>query len=133
LKDKYHVERAFLFIGYVIGNQPLYTALQSAGYICVFKPTLEIKSGDKIVIKGNVDAELVLHTMIEYQNYEKAVVVTGDGDFYCLIDYLYKQDKLERLLIPNVRKYSQLLKPFAPNAIDFMNNLKQKLQYKKSP
>lgn len=133
LKDKYHVQKAFLFIGYVHGNEALYTSLQIAGYICIFKPTLEIKRGNEIIIKGNVDAELVLHTMIEYYNYDKAVVVTGDGDFHCLVDYLYKQNKLDRLLIPNAQKYSRLLKPFAPNAIDFMNNLRQKLQYKKSP
>jgi len=37
-------------------------------------------------IRGNVDAELVLHAMIEIQNYEKAVIVSGDGDFHCLIN-----------------------------------------------
>lgn len=101
--------------------------LQKFGYILIFKPTLELKDGK---VKGNCDAELVLHAMIEYSNYEKAIIVTGDGDFYCLIDYLFKKNKLERLLIPNVKKYSTLLKPFAPNKIDFMNNLRHKLEYK---
>jgi uncharacterized LabA/DUF88 family protein len=45
-------------------------------------------------VKGNVDAELVLHAMIEYPNYDKALIVTGDGDFFCLVEYLIKQDKL---------------------------------------
>ena len=40
-----------------------------------------------------LDAELVLHTMIEYPNYEKVVIVSGDGDFHCLIKYL--RGKLE--------------------------------------
>ncbi|PIS39308.1 MAG: hypothetical protein COT33_02600, partial [Candidatus Nealsonbacteria bacterium CG08_land_8_20_14_0_20_38_20] len=72
LKDKYQVEKAFLFIGYVPGNQQLYTSLQKSGYIVVFKPILEINKEKKTKIKGNVDAELVLHTMIEYKNYDKA-------------------------------------------------------------
>lgn len=38
--------------------------------------------------KGNVDAELVLQAMIEYPNYERAIIVTGDGDFGCLVRYL---------------------------------------------
>jgi len=80
---------------------------------------------------SNVDAELVLQAMIEYPNYNQAVIITGDGDFYCLVDYLFKKDKLSRLLIPNVYKYSSLLKPFAPNKVDFMNNLRNKLEYKK--
>ena len=128
LQDKYHVSRAYLFIGYLPGNQTLYTHLQSVGFIVIFKPTLERPDG---TVKGNVDAELVLHAMIEYPNYGQAVIVTGDGDFYCLVDYLNKQGKLARLLVPNVHKYSKLLKPFAPNKLDFMNNLRKKLEYKK--
>ncbi len=130
LKDKYKVEKAFLFIGYVAKNQPLYTQLQKDGYIVIFKPTLEVNKGGKVVVKGNVDAELVLHTMIELPNYNQAVIVTGDGDFYCLVDHLNKIGKLLRLLVPNEKKYSGLLKSFAPNKIDFISHLKSKLDAK---
>lgn len=81
-------------------------------------------------MKGNVDAELVLHTMIELSNYDRAVIVTGDGDFYCLVEHLNKSGKLLRLLVPNERRYSGLLKPFAPNKIDFVSHLKAKLEVK---
>lgn len=111
LKDKYLVEKAYLFIGFVPGNQILYAELQKAGYICIFKPTLEIKDSNKIIIKGNVDAELVLHAMIEYPNYEKAVIVSGDGDFHCLIEYLIKQNKLRKIIVPNAH-FSSLLREF---------------------
>src|SRR3989338_8852343 len=80
LRDKYKVKKAFLFIGYVAGNEALYTTLQKAGYIVIFKPTLEYKKGKERFTKGNVDAELVLHSMIEYPNYDKAIIVSGDGD-----------------------------------------------------
>jgi len=83
LKDKYGIAKAFIFIGYVPQNQDLYTNLQKDGYILIFKPTLSLPSGG---VKGNVDAELVLHAMIEYKNYDKALIITGDGDFYCLVD-----------------------------------------------
>ncbi|MEK7138620.1 MAG: NYN domain-containing protein [Patescibacteria group bacterium] len=132
LKDKYGVAKAFLFIGYIPKFQDLYIFLQDAGYIVVFKPVVEYKHADGMPKpKGNVDAELVLHAMIQYPNYHQAVIVSGDGDFYCLVDYLHKQHKLLRLLVPNAYKYSRLLKPFAPNKIDFMNNLKNKLAYTK--
>ena len=91
LEDKYGVVKAFLFIGYVPTQQSLYTALQKYGYVVVFKPTLLLSEGR---VKGNVDAELVLHAMIEYANYNQAVIVTGDGDFHCLVEYLKKQGKL---------------------------------------
>jgi len=72
------------------------------------KPTLEHKVGDKIIIKGNVDAELVLHTMIHFKHYHQAIIVSGDGDFHCLVEYLYNHHKLLRILTPN-RHYSKLL------------------------
>ncbi len=126
LKDKYKVEKAYLFIGFVQINKMLYTELKKAGYICIFKPTLEIKEGNAIKIKGNVDAELVLHAMIEYLNYEKAIIVSGDGDFYCLIEYLIKQNKLRKIIVPNMR-FSSLLRKFS----DFIVNIqlfKKKLE-----
>lgn len=126
LKDKYGVNKAFLFIGYVPGNENLYTELQQAGYILIFKPTLIYKKNGKGFIKGNVDAELVMHALIEIPNYNKAVIVTGDGDFHCLVEYLVKENKLEKLIIPNKNKYSALLRKFIKN-IDFLNQLKNKL------
>ncbi len=111
LKDKYKVKKAYLFIGYVPGNQALYTGLQEAGYFCVFKPTLAIKENGMVKIKGNVDAELVLHAMIQFPNYNKAVIVSGDGDFYCLIEYLAEQNKLRKIIVPNIH-FSSLLRKF---------------------
>jgi len=125
LRDKYKVTEAFLFIGYVYENQDLYTNLQKDGYILIFKPTLRLPTGR---VKGNVDAELVLHAMIEYEHYDKALIVTGDGDFYCLVDYLFKNDKLLKLMIPNKDKYSSLFRKMMRRIV-FMNNLRGKLEY----
>jgi len=127
LKDKYSVSKAFLFIGYVPENQDLYTNLQKAGYILIFKPTLKRPDGK---VKGNVDAELVLHVMIEYKNYDKALIVTGDGDFSCLVDYLIKNRKLLKLMIPNKYNFSSLFRKKMEHIV-FMNNLKSKLEYRK--
>ena len=126
LRDKYGVVKAFLFIGYVPTQQSLYTRLQEYGYVLVFKPTLVLKEGR---VKGNVDAELVLHAMIEFPHYDQAVIVTGDGDFHCLVEYLQKQRKLLRLMIPNRHKYSALLRRFASN-MAFISEWREKLEYK---
>lgn len=128
LKENYSVVKAFLFIGFVEGNNDLYKALQDAGFICIFKPTLKYKDGST---KENCDAELVLQAMIEYPQYGKAVIVTGDGDFYCLVKYLIEKRKLGVLLIPNEHKFSALLyfricRPY----LRYMNYLRQMLEYK---
>ncbi len=126
LTDKYKIEKAFLFIGDIPENQVLYTKLQEDGFILVFKPTLKLPNGR---VKGNVDAELVLHAMVEYERYDKALIVTGDGDFHCLIDYLIKQNKLLNLMIPDRRKYSSLYRKLMKHVV-FMNNLRGKLEFK---
>ena len=77
----------------------------------------------------NVDAELVLLAMIEYPHYDRAVIVTGDGDFNCLVEYLMRQNKLLRLMVPDQRNYSSLLgRLHAPMV--FMNGLRGKLERK---
>ena len=110
LTNKFRVKKAFLFIGYIKQNKYLYRSLKSYGYELVFKPTVRDDYGKP---KGNVDAELVLHTSaIEYSNYDKAVIVSGDGDFCCLHEYLEKKRKLLSIIIPNTKSESSLLKKF---------------------
>jgi uncharacterized LabA/DUF88 family protein len=125
LQHTHKVTKAYLFIGFVPTNQALYTSLQSKGYILVFKPTLMLPSGKP---KGNVDAELITHTPLEAKNYDKAVIVAGDGDYYCLIEHLKKENKLKSLVIPNRNKYSCLLMNFAVY-MDFVSDLRHKVEY----
>lgn len=127
LKDKYDVSRAYYFIGNKPGNEPLYARLQEFGYVVVFKPTIEYKTGQ---IKGNVDAELVLHSMIQFSNYERAIIVSNDGDFHCLIEYLATQQKLYKILVPNQR-YSRLLRAFN-RYISRLDVLRTTLEIKKT-
>jgi uncharacterized LabA/DUF88 family protein len=134
IKQKYLVDKAFLFIGKIEDNRSLslYKFLQKSGYSVVFKKTLKGKKGNNYVTKGNVDAELVLHcAKIQYENYDKAIIVSGDGDFYCLIEYLLKKRKLSKILVPNQYAYSRLLSEFR-QYISFISELKTKLEYKKN-
>lgn len=110
LSDKFRVTKAFICIGYIRQNEKLYRKLRSYGYEMIFKPTVKDHKG---AAKGNVDAELVLHcAAIEYSKFDKAVIVSGDGDFYCLYDFLKKNKKLKAIIIPNHYSESSLLLPF---------------------
>ncbi len=125
IKDKYQVSKAFLFIGFIPGNEDLYKRLTESGYILIFKPTVKDK-GKKI--KGNVDAELVLHTMLQFNNYSNAVIISGDGDFHCLIEYLESKNKLKKIIVPN-KKYSSLLRKYSQFIVNidlFRNRLKKR-------
>lgn len=126
LTDKFRVSKAFYFIGFVATNADLYELLQREGYILIFKPTLMVRG----VLKGNVDAELVLHAMIEYENYEQAVIVSGDGDFHCLVKYLKGKGKLGKLIVPDDTRYSSLYRHYGSDIMG-LNKLRGKLEREK--
>ena len=127
LSDKFHVSEAFLFIGRISQNESMYKKLKSYGYHIIFKPTTKDELGKP---KGNIDAELVLYSAaIEFPNYNKAIVVSGDGDFYCLYEYLRAKEKLQNIIIPNRFSESSLLKKFQKYKI-FIDREKENLKFK---
>lgn len=141
LSDEYGVTKAYMFIGYVPEFEAMYEQLHQQGYAIVLKPTFdmtrpapeEVKEGDgeeheKKPVKGNIDAELVLWAMKDFATYDKAIVVSGDGDFYCLVEYLDEQGKLLKLLAPT-RKYSSLYNKYEQYVVR-LDNYKRQLQYR---
>jgi uncharacterized LabA/DUF88 family protein len=128
LAEKYGVKKAYIFIGFVALNQSLYDHLQEAGFILKFKPTIPDADWK---IKGNIDADLVLRAVLELNDYAKAVIVSSDGDFYSLVQYLYENNKLKVVLSPDKEHCSNLLRQTAKEKIWFMDNLRDKLEYKK--
>lgn len=140
LHEKYNVTKAFMFIGYMAENESLYEYMHELGYLVVLKPThdmtrpqADIKEADKPegedkkTVKGNIDADLVLYAMKELPNYDKAIVVSGDGDFYALIEYLENQGKLSCIMAPN-RWYSNLLNQFEKYIVR-LDGMKKQLAY----
>lgn len=108
LTERYGVREAYMFMGFVPSNQPLYTRLREYGYTLIFKPTVPNSDGR---IKGNCDAELVLHAVADYyeRRFAKAVIVTSDGDFACLARFLLVKNSLDAVLSPRAGTCSTLL------------------------
>jgi len=126
LSDKFRASKAFLCIGYLPDNKIMYEQLKSYGYDLIFKQTVKDSLGKP---KGNVDAELVLHSAaIEYSQYNKAVIVSGDGDFRCLYEFLVERRKLSYIIIPNKHSESTLLKDFQTYK-SFLYREKDKLEF----
>jgi uncharacterized LabA/DUF88 family protein len=143
LADKYGVSKAYMFIGYMSENEALYEYMHELGFLVVLKPTVDVSSQadkdrpadpkkvpeekEKSIVKGNVDAELVLYAMKELPNYQQAIIVSGDGDFFSLAEYLDEQGKLAHIMAPNWQ-YSSLLKPFESKIIR-LDQLRRQLAY----
>lgn len=134
LADKYGVTKAYMFIGYVPENESLYEQMHEAGYAVVLKPTFDLTrprpeedKDDERPIKGNIDADLVLWTMKEMSNYEKAIIVSGDGDFYSLVEYLVGKKRLAKLLAPSAH-YSQLYHAYE-DYVEVLDKFRRELRY----
>jgi uncharacterized LabA/DUF88 family protein len=144
LTDEYGVTKAFMFIGYVPEFEPLYEQLHDAGYMIVLKPTFDMtkpapeqanedskdkkdKDEEKKPVKGNIDADLVLWAMKELSNYDQAILVSGDGDFYSLVEYLESKKRLAHILTPSFQ-YSQLYNKFEDYIVR-LDQFKQDLRY----
>jgi len=108
LKERYGVTNAYLFIGFVGKYKNLYTRLQEAGFILMYK---EVSYDDTGKVKGNCDAALVLKVVMDYyeKQYSKAVIISSDGDYAELVGFLKERNALRLLVSPN-NKCSYLLR-----------------------
>jgi uncharacterized LabA/DUF88 family protein len=127
LRQKFNPNKVYLFIGLVPERVKFYEHLQSCGYILVFKQTVSV--GEKI--KGNCDAELVLKTTSDFYEKESdsSILITGDGDFGCLVEFLKDKKSITEVLAPDEEKCSILIKN-KNIKITFLNDLYHKFSNK---
>ena len=111
LEQKYHVSHAYYFLGYVQEtNQELYEEIQQAGFILIFREHNPAMIGKK---KGNVDSDIIFHIMkrmYKKENFEKIVLVSGDGDYKLLVDFLIEENRFAKVLFPDRGRASSLYK-----------------------
>ncbi len=111
LEQKYNVAKAYYFLGYVQDtNQDLYEAIQNAGFVLIFQQHNPAMMGTK---KGNVDSDIIFHAMkklYKKEDFEKIILVSGDGDYKLLVDFLMEENRFEKILFPDRRRASSLYK-----------------------
>jgi uncharacterized LabA/DUF88 family protein len=125
LKENYSVTEAYYFLGYLHDeNDELYKNIQKAGFIVAFKEHNKLAKSKK---KGNVDTDIVFEIMknlVDNQNFNKIVLVSGDGDYKKLVQYLLSKDKFKKILFPNKKYASSLYKEMGSEFFDYLENLK---------
>ena len=123
LRQKYNPTNTYLFIGLVPSRTAFYEHLQECGFILIFKQTISVAG----TIKGNCDAELVLKTVSDFYTkaFTSCILITGDGDFGCLVEFLQTNKAIGRILSPDEKKCSILLRNKNVE-ITFLNDLYHK-------
>ena len=126
LKNRFHIQKAFIFIGKRKDYENLYLIFQKAGFEVIFKKVIEQKEKTK----GNVDIDIAVWVMhyLYNEKFDKIMLITGDGDFYTLAQYLNERGKLLNIAVPNKNAYSALLRKFSRV---YVSEWKKKVEHKK--
>lgn len=132
LEKKYSVCKAYYFLGYVQEeNQDLYEEIQNAGFVLMFREHNPAMMGKK---KGNVDSDIIFHIMkkmYKKEDFTNIVLVSGDGDYKILVDFLIEEKRFEKILFPNKKFASSLYKKIGSNYFDYLENIRPKIELKK--
>ncbi len=128
---KYHVQKAYYFLGFVDEKyQNLYEEIQNAGFILIFRQHNSAMLGKK---KGNVDSDIIfsiMKKMYKKELFDKIVLVSGDGDYKALVDFLIEEKRLEKVLFPNKKFASSLYKKITRVYYDYLLNIKHRIKFK---
>ena len=135
LRDKYQVIEAYYFLGCLDDdNQTLYSSLQKAGFIVMFREHNSAMKGKK---KGNVDTDIVFEMMQrlvdDFEDFNRVILVSGDGDYKKVVDYFIGKNKFEKILFPNQQYASSLYKKLTANYFGVLgdSDVRKKIEYKK--
>jgi uncharacterized LabA/DUF88 family protein len=134
LRDKYKVGEAYYFLGYINeGVQDLYDNLQKAGFILSFREHSAALKGKK---KGNVDCDIVFNVMrklVDNEPFDKVYIVSGDGDYKKMVDFLIRKEKFGKMLFPNSEFASSLYKKMGSQHFSNLGDIdvRKKIEYRR--
>lgn len=134
LDRKYKVKKAYYFLGFFSKKyQYLYDRIEASGFILKFRKHNLLITGKK---KGNVDTNIifnVMEAMYEKKDFDKIIIVAGDGDYKILVDFLIKKARFGKILFPNKRSASTLYRKLGSEHFDYLDNKTIKSKIKKAP
>ena len=83
---------------------------------------------ERIENKADVDSFLTLTAISDLHFYDKAVLISSDGDFDELVKRLMREDKLRMVFAPYRKGCSKLLKKVAVDKIAFIDDFRDDLE-----
>jgi len=141
LRTKYGVFIAHYFIGKTPNNEAIYNKLSSYGYNIKLKDPSPYVTEEEICphcgkvvtssekrYKADIDSYLTMQVMSDINDFNKAVLITSDGDFDELVKRLLRQDKLRMVFAPCRSGCSKLLKRAAVDRIAYIDDFRAGLE-----
>jgi uncharacterized LabA/DUF88 family protein len=124
LRNKYQVEKAYIFLGYLKENEFLYRKMEKKDFVVIFK---EVSFGQNGMVKGNCDSDMVLRMCLDFWNFDKAVIISGDGDFYSMCQVLSSLDKFRIMLASDKDSIATRYYRFGVDKVAFLLDIKSSI------
>jgi uncharacterized LabA/DUF88 family protein len=141
LEKKLDVVVAYYFIGKTEQNRDIYTKLETYNYNIKLKEPSPYMTEEeycphckKLIkpamqrYKSDCDSFITLQIMLDTHIYDKAVLITSDGDFDNLVKWLLLKDKLKLIFAPCRNGCSWLLKSAGKGKIGFIDDHRDELE-----
>ena len=98
-----------------------YQKLEQFGYKLLLKPVKLYEQEDgSTKRKANCDVDMAFYLMKEKNNYDRAIILSGDGDFLPVLKYLKKEDKEITILARGSRTAKEIRQFAGSNFRDFV-------------
>lgn len=107
-----------------------YLRLEQFGYKLFLKPVKLFRQDDGIMKrKANCDVDMAFHLMKEQSSFDRALILSGDGDFLPVLKYLKKEGK-EVIVLARGPRTAREIRQFAGNNFRDFEYLKFRLKMK---
>ena len=114
-------EAELLLTGRHLDRIKFYKKLKSFGYDLYLKPVkLYVQEDGTTKRKANCDVDMTFYLMKEMKNFDRAIVLSGDGDFLPVLKYLRESNK-EIIILARGERTAKEIRQFAvANFRDFI-------------
>ena len=127
-KGKYMTDAKLVLLDRHLRRVRFYLRLKAFGYRLILKPvkTYEDEDGNP-TRKANCDVDMAFQLMLEQGAFDRAVVLSGDGDFLPVLKYLRQNDKKVYVLARS-RRTAREIKQFAASEFRDFEYLRELLK-----
>ena len=129
LTNRYEAKAVYYYAGVDSKNVKqlnFYKKLTDFGYKLRLVPVKIFSDGHK---KADVDSRMTFEIIKLDKKFDKAIIMTGDGDYYWVLEYLIKTKKMVKLISHNRNTARELKKLFGKDFVD-MEDIRYQIERK---
>lgn len=106
-----------------------YLTIEKFGYKMILKPVKTFFDSEGLPSrKANCDVDMAFFLMRDRDTYDRAVILSGDGDFLPVLKYLREKEKKEIIILAHASRTAKEIKRFAADKFLDFTYLRERLK-----